>query len=333
MEKMGLALNGAFAVDRYLHSRNFLEEGEQVEAIGKAGEGNMNLVLRVQTNTRSVILKKSLPWVNKFPSIAAPVERIEYENLFYETVRKNKVICHFTPEVYFFDKLNHILCLEDFGPANDFTNIYQKGVDLGKQDVADMARVVSELHFNVKVGKELKPIVNRELRMLNHQHIFELPLSASNGFDLDSILPGLMSGTQKLRNDAKLKQHALDLGQVYLKAEGPSLLHGDYYPGSWLKTNNGFRMIDPEFCFTGRAEFELGVAVANMKMAQQRDSITKDLFVYYHFDSRFDGGLFSQFAGMEIIRRLIGLAQLPLDLTLKERLDLLDEAYELVNSA
>jgi len=54
------------------------------------------------------------------------------------------------------------------------------------------------------------------------------------------------------------------------------------------------------------------------------------MFVYYHFDSRFDGGLFSKFAGIEVIRRIIGLAQLPLDLTLKERLDLLDEAYEWV---
>ena len=56
----------------------------------------------------------------------------------------------------------------------------------------------------------------------------------------------------------------------------------------------------------------------------------KDLFVYYHFDGRFDGSLMSKFAGIEIIRRLIGLAQLPLELSLEERLELLDSAYELV---
>ena len=31
-----------------------------------------------------------------------------------------------------------------------------------------------------------------------------------------------------------------------------------------------------------------------------------------------------------MIRRILGLAQLPLELDLKERLELLDEAYELV---
>ncbi|MDP6909125.1 MAG: phosphotransferase, partial [Flavobacteriales bacterium] len=111
---------------------------------------------------------------------------------------------------------------------------------------------------------------------------------------------------------------------------GNKLLHGDFYPGSWLKTDSGFKMIDPEFCFMGPAEFELGVTVAHLKMAEQSESLIKDLFVYYHFDTKFDGTLFSKFAGMEIIRRIIGLAQLPLDLDLKERLDLLDEAYELV---
>jgi 5-methylthioribose kinase len=116
----------------------------------------------------------------------------------------------------------------------------------------------------------------------------------------------------------------------YLRPTGPKLLHGDYYPGSWLRTSKGFRMIDPEFAFFGLPEFELGVAVAHLKMAQQPDSLIKDLFVYYHFDSRFDGSLFSQFTGMEMIRRIIGLAQLPLQLDMNERLELLDEAYELV---
>lgn len=325
-----LRLDTAANVNDYLRSRNFLEEGESVEQFGKAGEGNMNVVLRVQTNKRSVIVKQSLPWVNKFPTVPAPVNRIEFEHRFYQIVRQNEVIRSFTPEIFFFDKQRHILCLEDFGPSNDFTSIYKKGVEIDKVDVADIARVVSELHFGFKLGDGLEVIDNRDLRLLNHQHIFELPLNAQNGFDLDSVIPGLHQATEKFRSDARLKQRAQQLGEVYLKANGPSLLHGDYYPGSWLKTENGFRMIDPEFCFTGSAEFELGVSVAHMKMAQQSDSVTKDMFVSYHFDNHFDGGLFSRFAGMEIIRRILGLAQLPLELDLKERLALLDEAYELV---
>jgi 5-methylthioribose kinase len=101
-------------------------------------------------------------------------------------------------------------------------------------------------------------------------------------------------------------------------------------PEAGSKTAKGFRIIDPEFCFFGRPEFELGVAVAHLKMAQQPDALIKDLFIYYHFDKQFDGSLFTKFAGIEIIRRLIGVAQLPLELTLQERLDLLEEARALV---
>ena len=220
--------------------------------------------------------------------------------------------------------------MEDFGSANDFTSIYRNDVAIGKQDMADVARVVSELHFGFKEIEDPSRFQNTELRKLNHQHIFVLPLHENNGFDLDAVQSGLRSASDKFRSDTRLKEMAAALGELYLSNDGTRLLHGDYYPGSWLSTDKGFRMIDPEFGFVGRPEFELGVAVAHLKMAKQKDSLIKDIFVYYHFDSKFDGSLFSKFAGMEIIRRLIGLAQLPLDLTLKERLSLLDEAYDLI---
>ncbi|MBI1289079.1 MAG: phosphotransferase [Flavobacteriales bacterium] len=325
-----LEVNDISGLGTYLSERGRLAEGEKLTHIGLAGEGNMNVVLRVFTDQRSFILKQSRPWVNKYPSVAAPSDRILTEYHFYEVVRKNEVIREYTPEIFWFDEKNFILCMEDFGPSNDFTSIYRKDTDLQKSEMADIARVVSELHFNFKDLQESERITNRKLRVLNHQHIFELPLQAKNGFDLDGVVLGLQSATAKFRNDEKLKKYAAELGGIYLADDGTRLLHGDYYPGSWLKTDNGFRMIDPEFCFTGPAEFELGVCVAHLKMAQQSDSLIKDLFVYYHFDSRFDGSLFSKFSGMEIMRRLIGLAQLPLELNLKERLSLLDEAYELV---
>lgn len=320
------------AIEHYLHASLHLEPHERLLRLEVAGNGNMNVVLRAITQHRSFILKQPRPWVNKFPSVAAPTGRVNMEYQFYETVRENAVIREHTPEVYWFDERNLILCMEDLGASSDFTSIYRKEIDLNRSQMADIARVVSELHYHFKDLPDEQRVHNDELRQLNHAHIFQLPLERNNGFDLDGVLPGLQQATEKYRNDRRLKQHADELGAVYLGNSGNRLLHGDYYPGSWLATENGFRMIDPEFCFTGPAEFELAVCVAHLKMAQQPDSLIKDLFVYYHFDSRFDGALFSRFSGMEIIRRLIGLAQLPLELSLKERLSLLDEAYELVVS-
>lgn len=314
----------------YLSGLNYLEEGEKLEHLEIAGEGNMNYIVRACTNRRSFILKQSLPWVRKFPQVPAPVERIEFENRFYQIVRDNETLRSFTPEIYFFDEDNRMLCMEDFGASADFTGIYKKDVQLAEQDMVDVARVVSELHYRFRTDQGLAEIRNDNLRLLNYEHIFRLPLQQNNGFPLDAVVNGLDSATEKFRSDKQLNKRAIDIGQLYLNGKGTRLLHGDYYPGSWLKTDKGFRMIDPEFCFTGSPEFELGVLIAHLKMAGQPDSRMKDMFVYYHFDAHFDGSLFSQFAGMEMIRRLIGLAQLPLELTLKERLSMLDEAHQLV---
>lgn len=325
-----LDVNNHKGVQKYLAEQERLSDGEKLERVEVAGEGNMNVVLRIVTNQRSFILKQSLPWVAKYPSVQAPHERILVEHEFYQTVAQNEKLKPFIPEVCWLDAKSFILCLEDFGQASDFTSIYKKDVNLDKSEISNIARVVSELHFGAKYESGNTKFSNLEMRKLNHAHMFELPLNVANGFDLDRVMSGLQNATSKFRNDEKLKKHAAELGNIYLSDKGTRLLHGDYYPGSWLKTDNGFKIIDPEFCFAGPAEFELGVAVAHLKMAQQSDSLMKEMFVYYHFDSKFDGSLFSKFAGMEIIRRLIGLAQLPLELNLKERLDLLDEAYELV---
>ncbi|MCF8276547.1 MAG: phosphotransferase [Flavobacteriales bacterium] len=323
-----LEVNDPNGLSAYLRNNDHLLEGERLEHLEVAGEGNMNVVLRATTDQRSIILKQSRPWVHKYPSIKAPVNRIATEFEFYRTVRENAIIRKYIPEVLCYDERNFILCLEDFGPASDFSFIYRKGALLDKRHMADMSKVVSELHFGFKDFPKNPRISNDELRKLNHAHIFDLPLNPNNGFDLDGVVPGLQHATEKFRNDAGLQKKAKELGEVYLSNNGTRLLHGDYYPGSWLNTANGFRMIDPEFSFVGPPEFELGVAIAHLKLADQPDSLIKDLFVYYHFDGRFDGTLLTKFAGMEMMRRLIGLAQLPLELDLKERLEMLDEAYE-----
>ncbi len=325
-----LDVDNASALQHHLHATGRLLPNEQVEKLEVAGKGNMNMVLRATTSLRSLILKQSNPWVQKYPSVAAPIARINTEAAFYKVIRENETLRQFTPEIYWLDEQNHLLCMEDLGVSGDFSSIYAKGASLTKQEMVSIIKVVSELHrsFNENTGSIV--FDNKEMRALNHQHIFQIPLQKDNGLELDYVISGLQSATDSFRKDQTLKSVSAELGDIYLNQTGTKLLHGDFYPGSWLKTESGLKMIDPEFCFMGPAEFELGVTVAHLKMAQQPDSIIKDLFVYYDFDTNFDRTLFSKFAGMEVIRRIIGLAQLPLELNLKERLDLLDEAYELM---
>ena len=166
------------------------------------------------------------------------------------------------------------------------------------------------------------------MRRLNHEHLFVFPYSEKNNFDLSEIKPGLQRLAQKIRQDTSLKKAAIQLGKKYL-SEGNSLLHGDYYPGSWLKTKTGLRIIDPEFCFFGPKEYDLGVLRAHLKMAEQPKSYLTDFWKHYPA-SDVNYSLVDQFEGMELIRRIIGLAQLPLSLSLEKMTTLLQEGRRLL---
>ncbi len=103
-------------------------------------------------------------------------------------------------------------------------------------------------------------------------------------------------------------------------------MHGDFYPGSWLKTGEEIKVIDPEFCFYGRPEFDLGVMQAHLLLAGEEENIFKNINEFYKKNTAFDEKLLQQFTGIEIIRRIIGLAQLPLTLSLQAKKELLQKA-------
>jgi LemA protein len=54
---------------RWLAGTGLLQPGEVVLQAAKAGDGNMNCTLRVTTSRRSLIVKQSRPWVEKYPQL------------------------------------------------------------------------------------------------------------------------------------------------------------------------------------------------------------------------------------------------------------------------
>jgi 5-methylthioribose kinase len=85
-------------------------------------------------------------------------------------------------------------------------------------------------------------------------------------------------------------------------------------------------VIDPEFCFFGMPEFEIGVMVAHLEMAQQPPALIKQAIQQYQSKAPLDTSLQQKFTAVEILRRIMGLAQLPLALDLEERVALLRSA-------
>jgi 5-methylthioribose kinase len=319
-------------LEAYLKTKNWLNENESVLKVEKPGEGNMNFTLRVYTSAdKTFIIKQSRAYVEKYPSIAAPAERAITEGKFYEFTQTNKKLRSFMPDILGIDEENNIIVTEDLGVSNDFTNLYQPNQQISSAEIKAISEYLSELHQNFKSEIPNPIFANRAMRALNYEHIFIYPLMEENGFNLDNVLEGLQAASMIYKTDAAFKETVKDLGEVYL-ADGHYLLHGDYYLGSFLRTNDGVKIIDPEFCFYGFAEFDLGVLIAHLKMSSQSQETIELAISSYTKSDDFNENLLNQFVGVEIMRRIIGLAQLPLTLSLETRIDLLKEAKLLIKS-
>lgn len=329
---MILKADNLAALENYLKTQKWLGADESIIKVEKPGEGNMNFTLRIYASSgRTFIIKQSRAYVEKYPSIAAPENRAIIEGKFYEFTQKNEKLSSFMPKILGLDEVNNIIVTQDLGNSSDLTNLYQPDQQISVEDIASISQYLSELHQAFKTQTPDEIFRNRAMRTLNHEHIFIYPLMEDNGFDLNNVLDGLQAAAMVYKTDEAFKDIMKQLGEVYL-ADGQYLLHGDYYLGSFLKTNNGVKIIDPEFCFYGRAEFDLGVLIAHLKMSEQSNEIIVAATSNYEKADDFDEKLFGQFIGIEIMRRIIGLAQLPLTLSLEKRVTLLKEAKSLITS-
>ena len=313
----------------YLHRQGLLPAGERVVTAARAGDGNMNLTLRVTTAARSLIVKQGRPWVEKYPHIPAPVARTLVEGRFYALAARSPWLAARMPRLYALDPQSHILVLQDLGAARDLTSLYA-GARLSEAATVDLADYLGHLHAVTVPPVERLVLRNPAMRALNHEHIFRLPLDPHNGLNLDAITPGLTALARELAADAAYSGRVQRLGQLYLAdADGP-LCHGDFFPGSLLETAAGVFVIDPEFCFLGPREFDLGVLLAHLHLAGQPQPAGDALLRRYEQRAAVDRPLLWALAGVEIMRRLIGVAQLPLRIDLEAKRQLLSLSRQLV---
>lgn len=309
----------------YLIANNLISTKASILGYSKAGEGNMNFVMRLITSEGNLILKQSRDYVNKYPQIAAPIERVAVEKAFFDVVNNDVTLAEFSPSVLHFDAENHLLVLEDLGNGKDFMKLYQDQSTISASDIESLISYLVKLHSQ----KSLAFPSNSAMKELNHEHIFHFPYMEENGFNLDDIQEGLQDLAMAYKTDNRLKQEIEKIGERYL-SQGKTLLHGDFYPGSWLKVDAEVKVIDPEFGFLGDPEFDLGVMMAHFEMSKIAPSVLKKCLSQYENERKVDNKLLQQYQGIEIMRRLIGIAQLPVNLSLNEKRELLKKAKALI---
>ena len=305
----------------HLKRNGMLQADEDVLDSYKTGEGNMNVILTIKTNKRTFVLKQSRPFVSKYPNVPAPLDRIEIEYKYYNVINKDNLLACFSPDVLGFDKTEWLLALEYLDMGVDYLWLYEENASL-EEEVADlMLTYLKKLH---QMAVPDFP-TNQEMRELNHQHIFVFPFLPENGFDLDDVQVGLQDLSAMVKNNPVLIEKIRLVGERYLRP-GKVLIHGDFYPGSWFETGRGLKIIDTEFAFLGDPEFDLGIMLAHLKMAMATESELQRIIKSYPLEN----ALLAQYTGVEILRRLFGLAQLPLFLSLVEKKELATYAINLI---
>ena len=310
-------------IEKYLKKElNIFSSDEQVHNVEVPGEGNMNVVLRVETNKKSFILKQSRPYVNKYPNIKNSEKRIIVEDQFYELIIKSE-IQKFFPKKIDFIKKDLILLIEDLGQCRDMSYLYSSK-NMNLDHFNSLIYILESIH-KTKVNSFPS---NYSLKELNHEHIFVLPFQ-KNDFQLDDIQSGLKKLSTYITNDSNINDVVKRIGDMYLKV-GNTLLHGDYYPGSWMEKDDNVYVIDPEFSHLGFKEFDLGVMAAHLTMITESEDYLNKIIKAY--SENIDKSIFYKVSGIEIIRRIIGLAQLPLDMSLNAKEKLLNIAKKMILS-
>lgn len=322
-------LDGPDEIQEYLRRRGAIAPGDVVHQVTAAGDGNMNRTLRVTTATTSLIVKHSPPWVEKYPDIPAPRDRALIEAAFYRSISNEAAAL--MPRLIDVDADARVLVLEDMADAHDLTGLYD-AQPLDHAALTALLEYLALVHRTPPPPAALATLRNAEMRALNHEYIFELPLAADRALlaRLDGITPGLGAVAEHVATDAAYRARAAALGREYLHGAPRALVHGDYFPGSWLWDGGRVMVIDPEFCFLGAPEFDYGVMAAHLILANQPTAHLRSIATAAA-TAACDQQLVAGFAGIEVMRRLLGVAQLPrLVRSLAEKSRLLHVARHLV---
>lgn len=304
-----------------------------------AGEGNMNRTLRaVLPGGDSIVLKQAVDHVAKYPQIAAPIERTSVEAAFYAVVGSDPVLAESMPRFIAYDPENQLMCLQYLDDSSDFLDIYSRTYNVGSNPDRVIAQVLNWLSNLHALDPPSDFPDNLEMRKLNHAHIFDIPLrrETPDTFGIE-LGPEVRKLADDIYNDNSLLASVHELGDVYLgKSDGGGtavLLHGDFYPGSWLcDASNTAYVIDAEFAFVGPAEFDVGVFMAHMRFAGHSQDDIDLALQHYAEPGGFDQNLAQRFAGVELLRRLLGVAQLPVSRDDQTRASWIVRGRELLNA-
>ena len=160
---------------------NLLLEGSNLHqspivSCKKIEHGNMNLTLRATDEKgNSLIIKQGRGYVEKYPSIEAPIGRTSIEANYYELLKGNRFLEGMSPNLISVCHKNQVLLMDDLGNGRDGIEFYSGKLKLLPEHIDASIGYLKELH---SVRKECdRPMNNLSMLELNSFHMFDFPFS------------------------------------------------------------------------------------------------------------------------------------------------------------
>ena len=238
--------------------------------IDEVGDGNLNLVYTVSSDSGNIIIKQALPYVRLVgDSWPLPLSRSFYEH--EVLVRQAKRDSGSVPVIYYFDKEQAIIAMEMLLPhiilrkkliAGEYINgLAQR---LGEFCARNAFRG-SDLSLQTADKKNDTAMFqgNLALMAITESLVFTEPYFEA---EMNHHTDGLDPIVKILRSDVKMKSEAQKMLMKFT-SNTETLCHGDLHSGSVMCTDNETKVIDPEFGFYGPMGFDIGMLISNYLMA------------------------------------------------------------------
>ena len=238
--------------------------------IDEVGDGNLNLVYTVSSDSGNIIVKQALPYMRLVgDSWPLPLSRSFYEH--EVLVRQAKRDPGSVPEIYYFNKTQAIIAMEILLPhiilrkkliAGEYINgLAQR---LGEFCARNAFRG-SDLSLQTADKKSDTAMFqgNIALMGITERFVFTDPYFEA---EMNHHTDGLDPIVKILRSDVKMKSEAHKMLMKFT-SNTETLCHGDLHSGSVMCTDNETKVIDPEFGFYGPMGFDIGMLISNYLMA------------------------------------------------------------------
>jgi 5-methylthioribose kinase len=305
-----------------------------VRAVEEVGDGNLNRVFRVRGPAASIIVKQALPYLKvagrQWP-LTRERARIEADAIAVHSRYAPGLL----PRVEHFDAALSAIVLEDLDGFRSWRDILVEeqrtpgiAAQVGWYSAATLlstGRPDERCELRGRFGYS-------ELCLVTEDLVFTAPFTGAASNRYDDELTGLV---RALRRDRALRMAVSGLLSDF-RTRPEALIHGDLHTGSVLVQGRQARVIDLEFAYFGPFGFDPGMLLANLALAHIGHAAVGDLesgaaIAGYarEYWTALEAGcrqLWSadepschqfltsliadaaRFAGVEMIRRIVGLA-------------------------